>query len=467
MHQGKQAAENKLTQTVKRVNHDIHSPLVSMEMVLRDAHDIPESKRIILHNAIGTIKSILSNLSISYYLNEKNKTHNESGSQLISHLLESIISEKRLQYIDKDIAFDYSINNQASHLFVDIEVFHFTRVISNIIHNAVEATTHQGHLKIVLDQRHKYISIKIIDTGCGIPPQELPQIFYEGKSFGKRNGSGMGLTIVKEYVEKWRGTCKITSSVGLGTTVTISLPIAKKPCWFQSKLVLLKQNTVVVLDDDVSIHAIWGQRLNQWLENKDIKLVCYRHIDELKNHIADKQDHKDRTCYYLIDYEISNSSITGIELIKQYQLNDLALLVTNYGGESKIHQACLDHRIKMIPKNYAMKIPIEVIDASPDLVLLDNNESILAAWKFVAKQRDQCIATFSDIEDFKVYIKACHKKMNIYVDYDLDDECKGDQLLKELFSKKYHNLYLLTGYDSHMFPDMPWIKAILPKHYPL
>jgi signal transduction histidine kinase len=61
------------------------------------------------------------------------------------------------------------------------------------------------------------------DDGHGIPPDVLPRVFEPAFSTTS-SGSGLGLAIAKRLVESWGGTIALTSTVGQGTTVTITLP---------------------------------------------------------------------------------------------------------------------------------------------------------------------------------------------------------------------------------------------------
>lgn len=65
--------------------------------------------------------------------------------------------------------------------------------------------------------------LTVEDTGTGIPPEELEHIFERFVS-GFSHGSGLGLPICKELMEQMGGTIEISSEVGLGTTVWLTLP---------------------------------------------------------------------------------------------------------------------------------------------------------------------------------------------------------------------------------------------------
>ena len=81
-------------------------------------------------------------------------------------------------------------------------------------------------MKIHARQEDEYYVIAVSDSGCGISPEDLPRIkqkFYKGSS--KARGSGIGLAVCDEIVERHGGALTIANAEGGGTLVTVSLPI--------------------------------------------------------------------------------------------------------------------------------------------------------------------------------------------------------------------------------------------------
>jgi signal transduction histidine kinase len=99
------------------------------------------------------------------------------------------------------------------------------QVWTNLIHNAVQAMSNRGTLKIDVTQQERFIKVQITDSGCGIPEEIMPRIFepfFTTKPPGE--GSGLGLDIVKKIVEKHQGKIAVSSLTGQ-TTFTVFLPI--------------------------------------------------------------------------------------------------------------------------------------------------------------------------------------------------------------------------------------------------
>lgn len=99
------------------------------------------------------------------------------------------------------------------------------QVFVNIIDNAIKYTPAGGRISIVAMIGSKEIKIKVADTGCGISAEDLPRIkekFYKANFSTK--GSGIGLAVCDEIVTLHKGTLEITSVLGEGTEVCITIP---------------------------------------------------------------------------------------------------------------------------------------------------------------------------------------------------------------------------------------------------
>jgi two-component system CheB/CheR fusion protein len=102
----------------------------------------------------------------------------------------------------------------------------FRRVLLNLLHNAIEAMPEGGTLTLRGRQQAATVHLDISDTGIGIPPEQYTQIF-EPLHTTKPGGTGLGLYIVQEVVTAHDGQVAVQSTVGAGTTFTITLPLAE------------------------------------------------------------------------------------------------------------------------------------------------------------------------------------------------------------------------------------------------
>ena len=98
-----------------------------------------------------------------------------------------------------------------------------TRVIDNLLNNAIEAMPNGGTLKVSTEARLGESILTITDTGSGISDADKEKLFQPFFTT-KETGMGLGLTYCREVVEAHRGGISISSRVGQGTSVEVRLP---------------------------------------------------------------------------------------------------------------------------------------------------------------------------------------------------------------------------------------------------
>lgn len=134
--------------------------------------------------------------------------------------LESTASEKGLNIFKEMPATTPQIESDEGKLY---------QILQNILANAVKFTD-KGYVKVSISHDEKRITIKITDTGIGIPQDQLSRIFEEfiqvdGTTSRLYEGTGLGLAIARKTVHLLSGDISIESTVGTGTTFTVTLPI--------------------------------------------------------------------------------------------------------------------------------------------------------------------------------------------------------------------------------------------------
>lgn len=134
---------------------------------------------------------------------------------LLKKIIHEIVEQKSEQIQSKRISVTINADENSEFLFVgDLDLI--SLVFSNLISNAIKYMEIDGNLKIVLNEDERNIFLKFIDDGIGIAKQDLDRIFdqfYRGsnlKNF-KAEGSGLGLSLVKEIIKYHNGTIKVES----------------------------------------------------------------------------------------------------------------------------------------------------------------------------------------------------------------------------------------------------------------
>ena len=118
-----------------------------------------------------------------------------------------------------------------SRIYIDI--VRFQEVIENLITNAIEYTAPSGKVDVFVNKVDSSLLISVKDTGIGISPSDQNKLFtkfFRAEKSIEHNpeGSGLGLYIVKSYVEGWGGKISVKSTLGKGSTFIITLPISQK-----------------------------------------------------------------------------------------------------------------------------------------------------------------------------------------------------------------------------------------------
>jgi signal transduction histidine kinase len=103
-------------------------------------------------------------------------------------------------------------------------------VLGNLLSNAFKFTDRGGTVELAVEGQDNEVTITVRDSGAGIPPEQLPHIFekfYQANNQAQSSsrGTGLGLAIAREIVEAHGGTISVASTIGVGTTFTITLPV--------------------------------------------------------------------------------------------------------------------------------------------------------------------------------------------------------------------------------------------------
>jgi two-component system, OmpR family, sensor histidine kinase VicK len=119
--------------------------------------------------------------------------------------------------------------NHTHDAFAYINIEKFQRVVDNLITNAAKFSPDLEKIDVTLNKADKELIIEVRDHGVGIPAKILPQIFDRFTKAGRtglrgEHSTGLGLSIVKQIIEKHNGTIAVTSTEGHGSTFTIHLP---------------------------------------------------------------------------------------------------------------------------------------------------------------------------------------------------------------------------------------------------
>mgnify|MGYP006425639349 CR=1 FL=1 len=152
--------------------------------------------------------------------------------QLISNLCRDAIDHASGAIQDKEIEIDLKVD--APELKVKMDQAKGLQIIGNLLSNSLKFTPRGGKVSFHVSSAEKRTSLRIQDTGQGIPSDELHAIFEKFKQTSTRStegekGAGLGLSIVQQLVALHNGTVQVDSQVGKGTTFELVFPVAESP----------------------------------------------------------------------------------------------------------------------------------------------------------------------------------------------------------------------------------------------
>lgn len=221
------------TELVSMVAHELRSPLTSIagfsELLLDEGVTQEQSKEyaeIILKesNRLGDL--INKFLDISRIESGKSQVHKTPVQ--IGHVIESILEMNMYLAERKGMKVNINIPDDLATVWVDREMM--GEVILNLFSNAVKYSPERKAINIDVEDKDDEQLIRIADQGYGIPEKSLNKIFdkfyrvTDNEYIQEVNGSGLGLSLVKEIIELHDGSIWVESKIGEGSTFTFSIP---------------------------------------------------------------------------------------------------------------------------------------------------------------------------------------------------------------------------------------------------
>jgi PAS domain S-box-containing protein len=217
-----------LTLLAAGVAHEIGNPLnslhIHLQLMERKLRKIPEAQRKELAQSLEVAREEIQRLDtiIQQFLGAirpaRLETHPENINQLVAESVAFLKNEIR----DRDILVEQEFRSDLPLLEVDRN--QLKQAFYNVIKNAFQAMKQKGLLSIRTDMDDDWVSISFTDTGGGISPDQMSQIF-EPYFTTKASGSGLGLLIVRRIVREHGGEIDLVSDEGKGLTFAVRLPI--------------------------------------------------------------------------------------------------------------------------------------------------------------------------------------------------------------------------------------------------
>jgi signal transduction histidine kinase len=213
------------------VAHDLRNPIaaiqsVAMIMEMEELDEELEDNLNMIKASCAKAQSIVGDL-LEVAKNENDKPF-ETRTVDLSELLKGIIHTWKST---TDIKNNIILTEHDKGLLVNLNTDKFNRVLDNLISNALKFSKERDNLDIILGKEKNMALLQVQDHGLGIPKDMLPHIFERFTKAGRSGlkgeaSTGLGLSIVKQIIEKHGGTITVDSEEGKGSCFSIKLPLA-------------------------------------------------------------------------------------------------------------------------------------------------------------------------------------------------------------------------------------------------
>ncbi len=220
---------------VANVSHELKTPITSVKVLaesLLAQQDVPaELYQEFMKDIAEEIEredKIINDLLAIVKLDKSVAELNISAVD-INELTEIIL--KRLRPIARKNNVEVLLVSKRE-VVAEVDEVKMSLILTNLVENAIKYNREQGTVEVTLDADHQFFTIQVSDTGIGIPQECLEQIyerFYRvDKSHSREiGGTGLGLAITRNAVLLHRGSIKVESKEGEGTTFVVKIPLTR------------------------------------------------------------------------------------------------------------------------------------------------------------------------------------------------------------------------------------------------
>lgn len=246
------------------MSHELRTPIAGMHGMLEllQLGQLSEDQRYLVRNVVSSADNLLYlvNDILDYSKLEAGQLHLEPRTVRLAEVLCAVVRSNvvaaRQKGLQVRLQWDTNLPDRA-----EIDANRLGQIFSNLLHNAIKFTE-RGHITLTLAYRDDRLWLRVEDTGIGIAPERLPRLFtpfeQEDTSISRRfGGSGLGLSISRNLVERMGGSLVLESDPGQGTRAILSLPLPE-PRWEEKPLAGSCWQVSASLDDGAALLRSFG-----------------------------------------------------------------------------------------------------------------------------------------------------------------------------------------------------------------
>ncbi len=218
---------------VSSVSHELRTPLTSIKMfaeMLRTGKSTKEQKEYleIIEGETERLTRLINNV-LDFAKIERGVKEYTLEPVDVNDVIQRTVSAMRYQFTSHKATLRVSIPQKLPAITVDVDALE--EAILNLLSNALKYSLTKKEVLLRIHRKSNHIVIEVKDNGIGIPESEISKIFEPfHRARHDRSphvgGTGLGLSLVKHFVDAQKGSISIESKVGKGSTFTIRLPIS-------------------------------------------------------------------------------------------------------------------------------------------------------------------------------------------------------------------------------------------------
>ena len=218
---------------VSNVSHELKTPITSMKVLAEsivgnegaDVEDYKEFMSDIVDEIDRETKIINDLLSLVKTDSQNNQMNFEQSD--INEMMETIVKTVSPLAKQRNIEISYEGYREVQ---AEVDTVKLSLAISNLVENAVKYNVESGWIRCSLNADNRFFYIKVADSGVGIPDDAKDKVFEKFYRVDKARsrdtgGTGLGLAITRNIINAHRGTIKLYSESGKGTTFTVRIPL--------------------------------------------------------------------------------------------------------------------------------------------------------------------------------------------------------------------------------------------------
>lgn len=214
------------------VSHEFRTPLTliltPVEHILKHPDDpVPPTQFQLIYRNAKRLLNLVNQLLDFRKLEVQEVRFNPSEGDIIAFIRETVLSFSDLS---EKKGINLRLSNSIEHLEAIFDQDKLERILFNLLSNAFKFTPEGGEVSVEVMSSDENLIIHVADTGIGIPSKNIDRIFdrFFQQDLPKsmvNPGSGIGLSITREFVRAHHGTIDVQSEVGKGTRFTVTLPL--------------------------------------------------------------------------------------------------------------------------------------------------------------------------------------------------------------------------------------------------